>query len=52
MKIFFLPRGQLWDFILWFWLLRVFCLFKEGPLTKNGLIDFAQSWAIFMKKSN
>jgi hypothetical protein len=26
---------------------------KEGrPLTKNGLIDFAQSWAIHMKKSN
>jgi hypothetical protein len=27
-------------------------LFKEGPLTKNGPIDFAQSWAIHMKKSN
>jgi len=26
--------------------------FKEGPLTKNGPIDFAQSWAIHMKKSN
>jgi hypothetical protein len=25
---------------------------KEGPLTKNGPIDFAQSWAIHMKKSN
>jgi len=24
---------------------------KEGPLTKNGPIDFAQSWAIHMKKS-
>jgi len=22
---------------------------KEGPLTKNGPIDFAQSWAIHMK---
>jgi hypothetical protein len=27
-------------------------LFKEGPLTKNCLIDFAQSLAIYMKKSN
>jgi hypothetical protein len=27
-------------------------VFKEGPLTKNGPIDFAQSWAIHMKKSN
>jgi hypothetical protein len=27
-------------------------LIKEGPLTKNGPIDFAQSWAIHMKKSN
>jgi hypothetical protein len=27
------------------------CL-KEGPLTKNGPIDFAHSWAIHMKKSN
>jgi len=26
--------------------------FKEGPLTKNGPIDFAQSWAIHMKKFN
>jgi hypothetical protein len=26
--------------------------FKEGPLTKNGPIDFAQSWEIHMKKSN
>jgi hypothetical protein len=27
---------------------------KEGPLTltKNGPIDFAHSWAIYMKKSN
>jgi hypothetical protein len=25
---------------------------KEGPLTKNGPIDFAQSWAIHTKKSN
>jgi hypothetical protein len=23
--------------------------FKEGPLTKNGPIDFAQSWAIHKK---
>jgi hypothetical protein len=22
---------------------------KEGPLTKNSPIDFAQSWAIYMK---
>jgi hypothetical protein len=22
---------------------------KEGPLTKNGPIDFAESWAIHMK---
>jgi hypothetical protein len=27
-------------------------MLKEGPLTKNGPIDFAQSWAILMKKSN
>jgi hypothetical protein len=27
-------------------------LLKEGPLTKNGPIDFAQSWAIHVKKSN
>jgi len=27
-------------------------LLKEGPLTKNGPIDFAQSWAIHMKISN
>jgi len=26
--------------------------FKRGPLTKNGPIDFAQSWAIYLKKSN
>jgi hypothetical protein len=26
--------------------------YKEGPLTKNGPINFAQSWAIYMKKSN
>jgi hypothetical protein len=26
--------------------------FRKGPLTKNGPIDFAQSWAIHMKKSN
>jgi hypothetical protein len=26
--------------------------FKELTLTKNGPIDFAQSWAIHMKKSN
>ena len=26
--------------------------FKEGPLTKNGPIDFAQSWALYLKKSN
>jgi hypothetical protein len=25
---------------------------KEGPLTKNGPVDFAQSWAIYMRKSN
>jgi len=25
---------------------------KEGPLTKNGPIDFAQSWTIYLKKSN
>jgi hypothetical protein len=25
---------------------------KEGPLTKNGPIDFSQSWAIHMKKSD
>jgi hypothetical protein len=25
---------------------------KEGPLTKNGPIEFAQSLAIYMKKSN
>ena len=24
--------------------------FKEGPLTKNGPIDLAQSWEIHMKK--
>jgi hypothetical protein len=27
-------------------------LLKEGPLTKNGPIDFAQNWAILTKKSN
>jgi hypothetical protein len=26
--------------------------FKEGPMTKNGLTNFPQSWAIHMKKSN
>jgi hypothetical protein len=26
--------------------------FKEGLLTKNDPIDFTQSWAIYMKKSN
>jgi hypothetical protein len=31
---------------------RVIIFIKEGPLTKNGPIDFAQSWAIHMKKSN
>jgi hypothetical protein len=25
---------------------------KEGPLTKNGPIDFAQSLTIYMKTSN
>jgi hypothetical protein len=25
---------------------------KEGPLTKNVPIDFAQCWVIHMKKSN
>jgi hypothetical protein len=29
-----------------------FFAFKEGPLTKNSPINFAQSWAIHMKKSN
>jgi len=27
-------------------------LIKEGPLTKNGRVDFAQILAIYMKKSN
>jgi hypothetical protein len=30
---------------------RKLIAFKEGPLTKNGSMDFAQSWAIHMKKS-
>jgi hypothetical protein len=25
---------------------------KEGPLTKNCPIDFAQSWAVYLKKYN
>jgi hypothetical protein len=32
--------------------MAVLFFFKEGPLTKNGPIDFAQIWAIHMKKSN
>ena len=31
---------------------KIFGVFKEGPLTKNGPIDFAKNWAIQMKKSN
>jgi hypothetical protein len=27
-------------------------LIKEGPVAKNGPIDFAQNWAIFLNKSN
>jgi hypothetical protein len=27
-------------------------LLTAGPLTKKGPIDFAQSWATYMKKSN
>jgi GPI-anchor transamidase subunit U len=31
---------------------KCLCIFKEVLMTKNGPIDFAQSWSVYLKKSN
>jgi hypothetical protein len=48
--------SQQWSIKIIIYLLKLLCAkfinLKEGPLTKNGPIDFAQIWSIHIEKSN